>query len=241
MAAQDLANGKDLIDALVSFGLELSLTDAYIATEWRPRALFAGQMAVNEFWKRGDWSFRFPDVTLTLLAANSDWAEAPADFHRVGSKGGLYVFGKDKIRYLRSETFLRRQRVLGAVYRDIPDFYTLRGQTTNRLPKFRFLPGINPAGANLSIDLFYERRRPTLADSNVAGSNGLDEIPVEYRDIIYHGALAYLRYEAGDARSIMEISPTFRRAVDEAWSQSLDELDGTQQVADEGIGDEGMW
>jgi hypothetical protein len=242
LATEDLGNGKEMIDALIQFGLELDLADAYVTTEWIPRAKFAVQIAVNEFWRAGDWDIKFPSTTLTLLAANSDWAEAPADFLRVGAHGGLYVFGKTKIDYRDPERFLRERRVIGNSYATYPRFYTIRGQTANRLPKILFMLPIDPAGANLDIDLFYEARRPQVLYATTAGANGIDVIPVEYRhDIIYVGALDYLRYDGGDARTIMQISPGFKRAVLEAAGQRLHQLDGVQQIADEGIADEGMW
>lgn len=239
MAAEDLGNGQELIDALLQFGLELNLADTYTTTEWRPRARFAAQRAVNEFWRAGDWEARFVNEA-PLVLTSTGIVTAPADLLRVGPNGGVFAGPqRQKVSYKNPEAFLRYRRQNSTGRGSYPDIYTLRGVTAAGLPTLLFYRP--PSSGNVDIVIDYERKPPTILDSAVAG-NGLDLIPLEYRhDIIYVGALDWLQSGVGDARSVAETSPRFRMALDQAVSERNHQLDGLQQIADEGIAEEEMW
>lgn len=231
----------DAIDRLLQDGLELNLTDSYVTSEWRPRALFALQKACAEAFLELPADQR---ITTTLLTVTSTGdVDLPTNFSKTGFKGGFFIPAT-----ARRITFLPADKLYGSQIaagvgggQGEPQFYTLSGMgTVAGKRQVTFFPA-PPAGTTYSVRLRYEAMRPTLVDSGTAG-NGLDTLPEDFFEtVIYLGALDWLMFGTADARSISEVSPRFKEGLGHYISTVQAGQEELQQYGEEGVPELGMW
>lgn len=238
--------GDSIITQLLRDGLDLKTDDTYITTEWRPRALAAVQKAVNEFWKAGFWPFKMGYAYLTFPGGDTE-LDLPADFHKVGPQGRAVAYNAAStsqwpITYLSLQKFDQIAYIDNAGEKGVPRIYTFSGfNTTTRRQKMRLFP-TQPTGTSAYVELNYERRRPTIADSSVVATSNLDQIPEDlHEDVIYIGALDWLMSGLADGRAISEISPRFKQALNQALGELQMGEEELLQYGDQGIPDLGMW
>lgn len=231
------------IDRLLQDELELHLTDTYVTTEWRPRALFALRKALGEIFLELPADQRYQTAPLSLVGPATD-VDLPANFKKTGFKGGVFIAASSRrIYYLPSDKFYGMQNAAGVGGGlGEPEFYTLSGLgTATGRRQVTFFPA-PAAGTTYSIRLRYEGGPPTLADNAVAGTNGLDLLDEDlYTTVIHIGAADWLLHGVGDARSISEISPRFKMALGQWISTVQAGQEELMQYGEEGVPELDMW
>lgn len=230
----------NMITQLLRDGLDLKTDDTYITTEWRPRALAAIQKAVNEFWRAGFWTFKQGYAYLTLPGGDTQ-TDLPADFHKIGPHGVVHTDEPRELPYRTVKDFTREAYIDGGETGQ-PRIYTLpRFNPTTRRQMMGLYP--TPAvGTSAYLNVYYEKQRPTIADTLVASTSRLDEIPENlHEDIIYIGALDWLLSGLSDGRAISDISPRFKSAIAMALSELQPGEEMMQQYGEKGIPDLEMW
>ncbi len=234
--------GGAMITMLIQDGLDLKSDDTYITAEWRPRALFAIQKAVNEVYKAAAWDFKQGNTTLSLTSA-SDRVDLPADFYKTGPGGGLFILNQQPVRFETPNQFWKKAYVAASAGTTgtYPNIYTIHGyNAATQRRQAVFFP--KPASGSVTVQLLYEKGRPAIVDTVTAGASNLEAIPdFFHEDVIYVGALDWLLHGVSDGRAIAEISPRFDKAIKKAVSDYHAGDEELEQYGDRGIPDLGMW
>lgn len=184
---------------------EVSTSDGNYATI-RARFLLRSQQAVEFLWNYDDWDFRQKIGGSLSLSQGGFSAVAPSDFFQVGNEGSVWVNGTPIEVFRLNAGVVAKLRRSRAGSQAIPNFYAVTGQDTSTHRATFIFDAL--ADANYTLDLDYEMRRPTLVDSAVSGSNGLDQIPEEHtRSVLLPAVIELLESDQGDGRVTTELGP----------------------------------
>lgn len=221
-------NTQTAIDAVVTDWLALPLTDPNVATDWRPLIRRKMQEVVGiDLWLFRQWRWKRKKTTVVLT---NGVGPIPADFSKVGPRGGVWVTGQQrKLRYADSERVLNEQQLYSNAS-GIPEFYSLDGTD--------FIVEVLTSSYTLYVS--YEKKAPTLVDQGTAGHN-LDAIPDEFHEAIIMGTIDKLSVPQGDGRGATELSPRFRKALSDLAANEVDGDDELEQMGDYGYSQLGMW
>ncbi len=228
-------NTSARIDQIIIDWLGLPLDAPNVVDEWRPTIMRALQTCLAlDVWPFADWNFK---RTSAVVVVTSGTGPLPDGFLQVGSRGNVYVQGQTiPLTFADGERIIRERRAAPSAT-GYPEYYGIYG-TNIEVEK----------SVSYSLDLFYEGEAPTLVDGipldpdpDVQAGFGLETIPNDVQEALVMGAIDRLSVGAGDGRGASELSPRLRRALADAAARRVDGLESTQQLADRGVSEFGMW
>lgn len=198
-------NTSDFLDALMTHSEEVSTSDGNYTTI-RARNLLRAQQAVEFLWNYDDWDFKQKIGGTLTLTSGAYSAVAPSGFYQIGSNGSVWISGQPIEVFRLDAPVVAKLRRARAGAQTMPSYYCVTGQdaSTHR-PTFIF-DAI--ADTTYTLDIDYELTRPTLVDSAIAGSNGLDQVPDEHvRSVLLPAVIELSGSDQGDGRVTTELGP----------------------------------
>jgi hypothetical protein len=162
---------KTLIDSALLYTWGSKPTDAFWP-QHRARALLRAQEQMQGVWDFADWDFKQNDTQLrvpasptpspTAILTTSGVVACPQDFDIIGDHGGAYCTGQHiKMTYQRPEFFFRKRELYAQTSGQLSYWYTVYAQNSILTPNLFVYPAPT---ADLLVNLYYQKRRPTLID-----------------------------------------------------------------------------
>lgn len=225
---------KDLVDEALLRQLDVDADDADYEA-WTDRALSYAQTTVNELWGYSDWTWRRDSGPVGIAAGDGSGLMSDR-FLSLGDQGQIYVDGQRRppLCYMNPAD-LHRKVEEEAQVGDFTEFYTFDG-AVGGVVLIHIYP-INQNDITLNVKS-YQRRRPDLTYDN---PGGLDEIPADLYEILLFGLEDLLAMNGGDGRSLEQLSPRFRKALNQAKANEVPGHSALERIGARGVRRYKMW